>query len=288
LCDPGWYSQNTDDCSAYVLHTAIDGDTNECEGVPLLLPLMPLMPGRQSLSCSENRTSWRSRSFLNVSLSVAPTAPVRCQLSSSDVTVATPDLLSVSFSPGDLTSKEVRLVGTVDAVKDGEQSFDVQVVCEGADRRISTARASSRGNNKDVPFPQLSSIFPSTVPFVGTQITLVGANFLAYNTSIEVLVGGVKVNGERVVRTVLVNETRNELLQISFDSGAGAEWERKLSALVTPAMRRAGGGGGCKVAVGMSRASQGDSGDDRSDEDASRQVRIHLHRVCAWRRLRLR
>jgi hypothetical protein len=194
----------------------------------------------------------------------------------------------VSFSPGDVTSKEVRLLGTVDAARDGEQSFDVQVVCEGADRRISTARASSRGNNKDVLFPQLSSIFPSTVPYVGTQVTLTGANFLAYNTSIDVLVGGVKVNGERAVRTVLVNKTRNELLEIIFHDGAGVEWERKLSALVTPAMRRAGGGGGCKVAVGMSRASQGDSSDDRSDKDASRQARIHPYRVYSWRQLRLR
>ena len=125
-----------------------------------------------------------------------------------------------------------------------------------------------------MPFPQLSSIFPSTVPYVGAQITVVGANLLEYNTSIDVLVGGVKVNGERVVRTVLVNKTRNELLEISFDGGDGADWERKLSALVTPAMRRAGGGGGCKVAVGMSGriASQGDS--DRMDEYLSRQSRV--------------
>ena len=125
----------------------------------------------------------------------------------------------------------------------------MQVLRAGADRRVNTASASSRGNNKDVPFPQLSSIFPSTVPYVGAQITVVGANLLEYNTSIDVLVGGVKVNGERVVRTVLVNKTRNELLEISFDGGDGADWERKLSALVTPAMRRAGGGGGCKVAI---------------------------------------
>ena len=111
LCDPGWH---TDDCSAYVLNAAIDGETNECEGAPLSLPLTSLMPGRQYLSCSENRTSWQSRSFLNVSLSVAPTSPVSCQLSSSDVTVATPSLTSVSFSPGDVASKEVSATSHAD------------------------------------------------------------------------------------------------------------------------------------------------------------------------------
>ncbi len=55
----------------------------------------------------------------------------------------------------------------------------------------------------------------------------------------------VQVSGARVLRTILVNTTSNELLEVAFENGSAAyQWERMLSAPEPSATRRAGGGGG--------------------------------------------
>jgi hypothetical protein len=144
------------------------------------------------------------------------------------------------------------------------------VVCAGEDRHFDTAQVLHSSTNENVPFPLPVSLFPATVSYMGKMVTLSGRHFEDYTDGIEVLVGDVKVNGGKVLRTVLVNSSSNTLIQISFEGGAAAEWERELSALI-PALQtapqsrsRRGGGGGMKANNVLFKAGPEDSSDDDS------------------------
>jgi hypothetical protein len=50
-----------------------------------------------------------------------------------------------------------------------------------------------QGTNFNVPFPSLDTIFPITVAYIGTQITVRGKHFTDYADELEVFVGGIKV-----------------------------------------------------------------------------------------------
>ena len=58
-----------------------------------------------------------------------------------------------------------------------------------------------------------------------------------------------QVNGEHVYRTILVNITSNQLLEVIFEGGDAAEWVLNFSAPGLPAMRRGDTGGGATRSV---------------------------------------
>ena len=157
------------------------------------LPLSAVLPGRQTISCSEGRTAWRGRSSLQLSVKAAPKAPISCQLTARTPAEAQPASPLIEFSANDRTSKSCELLGSVDAVDDGDKDFEVGVQCTGNDRTFNMAGVSVRGSNQDVRFLGINSVFPTTVAYVGTQITIHGKHFAEYPNEIEVFVGGIKV-----------------------------------------------------------------------------------------------
>jgi hypothetical protein len=108
--------------------------------------------------------------------------------------VATPANLSLDFSADDYAPKSGELWGSVDIVDDSElEDFEIGVRCTGNDRIFNMAGVFAKGSNFDVPFPSIESIFPITVLYIGTQITIGGKHFADYRNELDVLVGGVKV-----------------------------------------------------------------------------------------------
>ena len=190
MCDPGWFQTN---CSDFVLEAWINGSTNECQGVPMQLPLSAVLPGRQTVNCSEGRTAWNGRSSLQLSVKAAPKAPISCQLTARTPLEARPASPALQFTANDHTGKSCELLGSVDMKDDGDQDFEIGVQCTGNDRTFNMAGVSVRGSNLDVPFLNITSIFPTTVAYVGTQITIRGKHFAEYRNEIEVFVGGIKV-----------------------------------------------------------------------------------------------
>jgi hypothetical protein len=152
------------------------------------------LPGRQTVGCSEERTAWKARSSLELSVKAAPTALVTCQLTSQNPTEAKPANLSLEFSGGDYAPKSAELRGLVDADDDGEQPFEIGVLCVSSDdKTFNMAGLTVKGSNFNVPFPSLATIFPITVAYVGTQITVRGKHLTDYADEMEVFVGGIKV-----------------------------------------------------------------------------------------------
>jgi hypothetical protein len=95
----------------------------------------------------------------------------------------------------------------VDVADDGEQAFVIDVLCTGNDRTFNMAGVSVNGSNLDVSFPRVLSVFPVTVAYIGTQVTIKGSHFGEYKNDIEVFVGGVKVRAspsQRKERTQMV------------------------------------------------------------------------------------
>ena len=157
------------------------------------LPLSAVLPGRQTVNCSEGRTAWNGRSSLQLSVKAAPKAPISCQLTARTPLEARPASPALEFTANDHTSKSCELLGSVDVKDDGDQDFEIGVQCTGNDRTFNMAGVSVRGSNLDVPFLNITSIFPTTVAYVGTQITIHGKHFAEYQNEIEVFVGGIKV-----------------------------------------------------------------------------------------------
>ena len=191
VCDPGWFRTN---CSDFVLEAWVNGSTNECQGASLRLNLSAVLPGMQTVGCSEERTAWKARSSLELSVKAAPTALVTCQLTSQNPAEAKPANLPLEFSGDDYAPKSAELRGLVDVDDDGEQPFEIGVLCiSSGDKTFNTAGLTVKGNNFNVPFPSLDTIFPITVAYIGTQITVRGKHFTDYADELEVFVGGIKV-----------------------------------------------------------------------------------------------
>ena len=191
-CKPGWYRR---DCSSFALEASINGSTTECEGkVPA--PTSALVPGNQELYCSEQRSGWNSQQT-TLKVSVKPDytleGPIQCQLASSssaEVEIVNKENQALRFAPADSGPKFAALQGVADAEDDGDQAFTISVGCFGQDRTLDTARTDATSINKNVNFPIISSVFPTTVTRIGTQISVRGRDF---GSEFDLHVGGVKV-----------------------------------------------------------------------------------------------
>ena len=197
-CKTGWYRR---DCSSFALEASINGSTTECEGrVPA--PRSALVPGNQELYCSEQRSGWNSQQT-TLKVSVKPDytleGPIQCQLasdSSAEVEIVNKENQALRFAPADSGPKFAALQGVADAEDDGDQAFTISVDCSGQDRTLDTARTLATSINENVKFPIISSVFPTTVARIGTQIIVRGRDF---GSEFDLHVGGVKVGLSSVV-----------------------------------------------------------------------------------------
>ena len=193
-CKTGWYRR---DCSSFALEASINGSTNECEGkVPA--PRSALVPGNQELYCSELRSGWNSQQT-TLKVSVKPDytleGPIQCQLASNnsaEVEIVNKENQALRFAPADSGPKFAALQGVADAEDDGDQAFTISVDCSGQEGTLDTARTTfATSINTNVKFPIISSVFPTTVARIGTQITIRGENF--GSAGLDLHVAGVKV-----------------------------------------------------------------------------------------------
>jgi hypothetical protein len=142
--------------------------------------------------CTQERPRFNSSAYLRVELSDIPSDLVSCRASSTDPSQGTAAADVLYFTPAEPEPKELRLLGTVDIVNDGNMTFGVRVVCTAKDSLWGVAEATVTATNIDVPFPHVLSLFPTAALYIGSQVTLQGAHFAEYD-DYEVLVGGIRV-----------------------------------------------------------------------------------------------
>jgi hypothetical protein len=159
--------------------------------------------------------NFSTSAYLRVELSDIPSDVVSCRASSTDPSQGTAAADVMYFTPAEPQPKELRLLGTVDIVDDGNTTFGVRVTCTAKDSLWGVAEAKATAPTADVPFPHVLSLIPTAALYAGSQVTLQGAHFGLYD-DYEVIVGGIRVNGAGIYRTVLVNETAGLLFSVTF------------------------------------------------------------------------
>jgi hypothetical protein len=156
------------------------------------------VPGNQELYCSEPRSGWNSQQT-TLKVSVKPDyrleGPIQCKLASNnsaEVEIVNKENQALRYAPADSGPKFAALQGVADAEDDGDQAFTISVVCSGQEGTLDTARTTfATSVNTNVKFPIISSVFPTTVARIGTQITIRGENF--GSAGLDLHVAGVKV-----------------------------------------------------------------------------------------------
>jgi hypothetical protein len=163
-----------------------------------------------------------------VRLLARPTSPVVCKLLSSNASVAIAENATILFTPSELIFAELAIDGVKDVASDLDREFHFTVRCTSADRRFEQALVRSNAAfTHNVPFPTITDVFPSTVPFIGQQITIRGAGFLPGQFT---FVGRVLVSGPSVERTIMVNKTDDSLWQIEWLDPDALAWISTLFA----------------------------------------------------------
>jgi hypothetical protein len=189
----------------------------------------PFLPGTQTAYCTQDRLRFNSSAYLRVELSEIPSDVVSCRTSSTDPREGTVAADLLYFTPTQPEPKELRLLGAVDIKDDGNTTFDVKVVCTAKDSLWGAAQSTATATTGDVPFPHLLSLFPTAALYIGSQVTIQGKHFSDYD-DLEVYVGGIRVNGGGVFRTVLLNETAGLIYSVTFaENTDAAGWEQKVS-----------------------------------------------------------
>jgi hypothetical protein len=191
-CTSGWYGS---ECGTYLIRsTTVRGVATECDGAPLsLTSVSPFLPGTETVYCTQERPRFNSSAYLRVELSDIPSEyMVSCRATSTDSSEGAVAADVMYFTPAEPEPKELRLLGTVDIVDDGNTTFGVHVVCTAKDLLWGVAEATVTATNIDVPFPHVLSLFPTAALYIGSQVTLQGAHFSEYD-DYEVLVGGIRV-----------------------------------------------------------------------------------------------
>ena len=227
-CMSGWYGT---ECGKYFIRsTAVWGVASECEGSPFSLSsVSPFLPGTETAYCTKERLRFNGSAYLRVALSEIPTDVVSCQASSTAPPQGTAAADVLYFTPTQPEPKELRVLGAVDIKDDGNATFGVRVVCTAKDSLWGVAESMATATTDDVPFPHLLSLFPTAALYIGSQVTLQGTHFSKYD-EFEVYVGGIRMNGDGVFRTVLLNETAGLIVSVTFaENTDAAAWVRNVS-----------------------------------------------------------
>ncbi len=227
-CTSGWYGA---ECGTYFIRsTTVRGVASECEGAPLSISsVSPFLPGTQTVYCTQDRLRFKSSAYLSVELSEIPNDAVSCRVSSTDPREGTLAADLLYFTPTQPEPKGLQLLGAVDIKDDGNTTFDVKVVCTAKDSLWGVAQSTAMATTGDVPFPRLLSLLPTAALYIGSQVTIQGKHFSDYD-DLEVYVGGIRVNGGGVFRTVLLNETAGLVYSVTFaENTDAAAWEQNIS-----------------------------------------------------------
>jgi hypothetical protein len=90
----------------------------------------------------------------------------------------------------------------------------LRVTCSSQDSRYDEAEQTANSINEDVRFIRIQRFTPvsGTVSFVGTQVTIEGENF--DYPGLRIFVDAVEVTGPPVFRSILINETSGQIVEV--------------------------------------------------------------------------
>jgi hypothetical protein len=135
----------------------------------------------------------------------------------------------------DRLETQTPIYGIIDGTADGPQPFVLRVTCSSQDSRYDEAEQTANSINEDVPFFRIRRITPvsGTVSFVGTQVTIEGENF--DYPGLRIFVDAVEVTGPPVFRSILINETSGQIVEVFFDDFDVQQWQSVADGLIARA-----------------------------------------------------
>ncbi len=141
---------------------------------------------------------------------------MHCNLTTDRTDEAVASSSWFTLTPYD-SSVTLSFVGVKDLEDDGDQRFRVLIgPCRSKDGNFSEEkpRETAHGINEHVPFPAVLRMTPSTLPMMGTLVTVSGRDF---DENCTVVIDGTIVTGPPVTRDVFWNRTG--------DQSEWTEWE---------------------------------------------------------------
>ena len=180
--------------------------------------------------CSDAALESTGHTHVGIRLEATPRSVVRCEVSSNSAEVVIDGTPRTEFSPGDPIGKTVliRIDGLKDIKFEQKTDFLIFVRCSSEDTQFDSVSMQASASISNVQFPTVENLSPVTV-WQGDMVTA-SCQYFAEDKELTISVGGVQVNEEPVMRTVLLNATSSTLCEVSIADDELIAWAEHLSA----------------------------------------------------------